>query len=102
MLYSHPALVDVCHSLYVITFSADTLKANIFSVVLLPALYAACVIGILLDSFSLVLLIIHMARIFLITESRMMGLRFAVGPCGGTPVFLLSVLLDIHLILLCC
>ena len=36
-----------------------------------------------------------------------MGLRFAGGPCGfpglgGAPVFLLSVLLDIHLILLCC
>ena len=50
--------------------------------VLLPALYAACVIGILLDNFWLILLIIHMARIFLMTESRMMGLRFAGGHCG--------------------
>ena len=55
---------------------------NTFSVVLLPALYAASVIGILLDNFWLVLLIIHMARIFLVTESRMMGLRFAGGLCG--------------------
>ena len=55
---------------------------NTFSVVLLPALYAACVIGIFLDSFWLVLLIIHMAKIFLMTESRMMGLKFAGGPCG--------------------
>ena len=54
---------------------------NTFSEVLLPALYAACVIGILLDSFWLILLIIHMARIFLMTESRMMCLRFAGGPC---------------------
>ena len=50
--------------------------------VLLPALYAACVIRILLDSFWLVLLSIHMSRILLMTESRMMGLRFAGSPCG--------------------
>ena len=80
---------------------------NTFSVVLLPALYAACVIGILLDNFGLVLLIIHMARIFLMTENRMTGLRFAGGPCGfpglgmGTSIPF-SVLPDIHLILLCC
>ena len=67
---------------YVIAFSASSLKANTFSVLLLPALYAACVIGILLDSFWLVLLIIHMAKMFLMTESRMMGHRFAGGPCG--------------------
>ena len=54
---------------------------NTFSVVLLPALYAACVIVILLDNFWLVLLIIQMAIMFLMTESRMMGLRFAGGPC---------------------
>ena len=56
---------------------------NTLSVVLLPALYAACVIGILLDNFWLVLLIIHMARIVMMTESRMMGLMFTGGPCGS-------------------
>ena len=50
MLYSYLALVGVFHSLLidVITFSSST-----FTVVLLPALYAACVIGILLDNFGL-------------------------------------------------
>ena len=67
--------------------------------VLLPALYAACVIGILLDNFWLVLLIIHMARIFLMTESRMIGLRFAGRPCGlgmGTSIPSFSYLSYLH------
>ena len=57
---------------------------NTLYVVLLPALYAACVIGIVLDNFCVILFIIHMTGIFLMTESRMMGLRFAGGfPCLG-------------------
>ena len=60
MLYSYPALVGVFHSLFFVNaFSASTLNVNTFSVVLLPALYAACVIGILLENFWLVLFIIH-------------------------------------------
>ena len=106
----------VSQSFYVIAFSASSLKVNTFSVVLLPALYAACVIGILLASFWLVLLIIHMAKIFFITESRLMGLRFAGGPCGflvwgGAPASIpsfsssgyspdLAMLLNIYAILL--
>ena len=51
-----------------------------YPVLVLLALYVTCVIGILLDSFWLVPLIIHMA--ILMTESRMMGLRFAGCLCG--------------------
>ena len=63
-------------------FSASTLKVNTLYEVLLSALYAACVIGILLDNFWLVLFIIYMAI--------MMGIMFAGGPCGfpGLGMFL--------------
>ena len=83
MLYSYPALLGVFHSILMLfAFSARTLKVNTLSVVLLPALYAACVIGIVLDNFCLVLLIIHMAIIYLMTERRIIGLGFACGLCG--------------------
>ena len=55
------------------------------SVVLLPALYAACDNSILFSIFSSILLIIQniqIARIFLSMDSSMIGLRFAGGPCG--------------------
>ena len=55
---------------------------KICSVVLLPALYAACDNGIQFLIFSCILLIIQIARIFLHMDNSMIGLRFAGGPCG--------------------
>ena len=52
------------------------------SVVLLPAVYAACDNGILFSILSCILLIIQFARIFLIMDNSMIGLRFAGGPDG--------------------
>ena len=36
----------------------------------------------MVSSFSVVLLIMHMLRISLITDSRMIGLKFVQGPFG--------------------
>ena len=81
MLYSYPALVDVFRSLLMlIAFSASNLKVNTLSVVLLTGSVCRLCFGILFDSFCLILLIVHMAKFM--AESRMMGLRFAGGPCG--------------------
>ena len=63
-------------------FSASILQVKTCSVVLLPTLYAGCVNGILFPIFSCILLIIHIARIFISMDNSMIGLRFAGGPCG--------------------
>ena len=63
-------------------FSAWILYAKVFSVVPLPALYAACSTGMLLSTLSPIHLIRHIASTFFSMESKIMGLRFDSGPLG--------------------
>ena len=71
----------ISYSLLLIAFSAGILKAKTSSIELLPSLYDAWVFGIIcVLTRSFILLIVHIARIFLSIDSRKMGIRFSDGP----------------------
>ena len=65
----------------IIAVSASSFIANTCSVVLLPDLYAAWVLGIYCRALPVILLIICIAIIFLRSERNNIGLKLASGPC---------------------
>ena len=79
-LFIYSSSIVVSEHSDVIAFSARILQVKTYSSVLLPALYVACDNGIPSSIFSYILLIIHIARIFLNVDNSMIGPRFAGGP----------------------